>query len=63
VATCRTFSDVATHHVFWDDVEWMADEEITTGFGDGTFRPGQDVTRQAMYAFMRRLYEGPGVAI
>jgi hypothetical protein len=29
---------------------------ISTGFSDGTYRPTADVTRQAMSAFLYRLY-------
>jgi hypothetical protein len=49
------FSDVPDSNPFHDDISWMADAGITTGFPDGTFRPGQPVTRQSMAAFMRRL--------
>jgi hypothetical protein len=52
-----TFSDVPATHPFYDDVEWMAAAGITNGFDDGTYRPTQPVTRQAMSAFMRRLYD------
>jgi hypothetical protein len=41
----------------------MAAEDITTGFPGGTYKPGTDVTRQAMSAFMHRLADGPGVGI
>jgi len=58
-----TFPDVSTSHPFFDEIEWMADEDITTGFNDGTFKPSANVTRQAMSAFMKRLAEGPGVGV
>jgi Tol biopolymer transport system component len=57
------FSDVSTSHPFYEQIAWMADEAVTTGYPDGTFRPGAQVTRQAMSAFMRRLVEGPGIHI
>ena len=41
----------------------MADSGVSTGYADGTFRPAAPVTRQAMSAFMRRFFEGPGVAL
>lgn len=50
-----TFDDVGTGHPFYDEVEWMADAGISTGYPDGTYRPGGPVTRQAMSAFMARL--------
>jgi len=58
-----TFSDVPLGHPFFDEIEWMADEEITTGFSGGIYKPSEAVSRQAMSAFMRRLDEGPGVGI
>jgi len=56
-----TFGDVPTSHPFFDEIEWMAAEGITTGFPGGLYKPGQAVTRQAMSAFMFRLADGPGV--
>jgi len=55
-----SFVDVATTHPFFKEIEWMADEGITTGFPGGQFRPGQDVTRQSMSAFMHRLQDAFG---
>lgn len=60
-ATSRTwtvvtqqFSDVPKGHPFFDEIEWLATTGITTGYDDGTFRPGQQVTRQATAAFFYR---------
>jgi hypothetical protein len=50
-----TFSDVAAGSTFFTEIEWMAEEGITTGFPGGLFKPDQDVTRQSMSAFMVRL--------
>jgi hypothetical protein len=50
-----TFSDVPTSHLFYDEIEWMADNGVTTGFPDGTYRPTLPVSRQAMSAFLARL--------
>jgi hypothetical protein len=49
------FTDVGPSNPFFLAISWMADAEVTTGFGDNTYRPGDDVTRQAMSAFMFRL--------
>ncbi|MEO6351068.1 MAG: S-layer homology domain-containing protein [Candidatus Limnocylindrales bacterium] len=49
------FSDVPDSNAFHNDIDWLADYGITTGFPDGTYRPGQPVARQAMAAFMHRL--------
>jgi hypothetical protein len=50
-----SFTDVAVDSTFFTEIEWMAEEEITGGFPDGTFRPNQAVTRQAMAAFLFRV--------
>jgi hypothetical protein len=50
------FDDVPDSNPFHDEISWMADTNITTGFPDGTFHPADPVTRQAMSAFMERLY-------
>lgn len=49
------FSDVPDGNPFHDDIAWMNDNNIANGFGDGTYRPGAPVSRQAMAAFMHRL--------
>jgi uncharacterized repeat protein (TIGR01451 family) len=54
-----TFSDVREDHAFFEEICWMVDNEITTGYSDGTYRPGRDVTRMAMSAFMYRLAGQP----
>jgi hypothetical protein len=54
-----TFPDVPASSTFFTEIEWLADEEITGGFPDGDFRPGQPVTRQAMAAFLYRVAGEP----
>ena len=51
----QPFSDVAVSHPFCKEIKWVKDAGVSTGFGDGTYRPADDVTRQAMAAFMARL--------
>jgi hypothetical protein len=51
-----SFDDVPDDHMFHDEIDWMAETGITTGYPDGTFRPGDPVTRGQMSAFMQRLY-------
>jgi hypothetical protein len=50
-----SFSDVPTTSTFYEEIEWMNAEEITTGFPGGVFKPSAPVSRQAMSAFMQRL--------
>src|SRR5690606_18482327 len=47
VAGSSGFPDVPASHPFSDAVTWAADEGITGGYTDGTFRPSAPVTRQA----------------
>jgi predicted outer membrane repeat protein len=51
-----TFTDVGTGHHFFLEIEWMADERISTGYLPGPeYRPSSAVSRQAMSAFLYRL--------
>jgi hypothetical protein len=54
-----TFPDVPTTSLFFFFVEWLADSGITGGFPDGTFKPGNAVTRQGMAGFLYRAIDGP----
>lgn len=51
----RTFPDVNASTPHAEDITWLAESGISTGFPDGTFRGGDAVTRQDMAAFLRRL--------
>lgn len=49
-----TFTDVPPGHPFEDAIRWLAAAGITEGELDGTFRPLENVTRQAIAAFFHR---------
>ena len=49
-----SFSDVPRGASFFREIEALARSGITTGFADGTYRPLNPVTRQAMAAFLSR---------
>ena len=53
-AEASGFDDVGADHPFHDEIAWMAESGLADGFDDGTFRPGQVVTRQAAAAFLYR---------
>jgi hypothetical protein len=55
VPSAPSFSDVPSDHPFAAQIGWLASLEITTGYPDGSFDPGGDVSRQAMAAFLYRL--------
>ena len=48
------FSDVSEGHIFWGDISCLAYYGVTIGYGDGTFRPGADVSNGEMVLFMQR---------
>lgn len=49
------FTDLATTG-FSREIAWLAATGVTTGWPDGTFRPSQPISREAMAAFVHRLY-------
>ena len=48
------FTDVSTGSQFYREIAWLADQRITTGWPDGSFRPVQPIERGAMAAFLHR---------
>lgn len=54
-----TFPDVPTSYEFFKEIEWMVAAQLTTGYTDGRFRPGNPVTRQAMATFLWRIAGAP----
>jgi hypothetical protein len=57
-----SFPDVPVSHPFCGEIDWLVDEDIASGFVDGTFRPGRAVSRQAMAGFLHR-FERAGIAV
>jgi hypothetical protein len=49
-----SFPDVPETNPFYLQIEWMKTEGISTGNADGTYSPLDDVSRQAMAAFLDR---------
>ena len=50
----RNFADVSANNQFYREIMWLKSTGVTTGWTDGTFRPGQHVERGAMAAFIYR---------
>lgn len=48
------FRDLGPGDMFYKEVTWLAAQGITTGYSDGTFRPRNSVSREAMTAFLYR---------
>lgn len=57
----KVFTDVTIATQFAQAMGWMADQGITTGYGDGSYRPLANVNRDAMAAFLYRLAGKPAV--
>ncbi|MDY3048600.1 MAG: S8 family serine peptidase [Rothia sp. (in: high G+C Gram-positive bacteria)] len=53
------FKDVPVDHPFYKEISWLAEQGITRGWEDGTFRPSQPVNRDAMAAFFYRMAGSP----
>ena len=52
------FSDVTDpNRFFFEAVNWAADNEIVTGWPDGTFRPNAHITRQELATMLYRFAE------
>ena len=49
------FSDVPDTNPFHDDIGWAAENGVVGGYQDGTFKPGNPITRQAITPILRRL--------
>ena len=58
--TEKPFSDVEITNSFCAEITWMKESGISTGYLDGTFKPNAAVARQAMAAFMQRLFVETG---
>ena len=61
------FPDVPAGSLFYNEITWMQQSGITTGWEDGTFRPYDSVSREAMAAFFYRAagspqFEAPAVS-
>src|SRR5690606_9127051 len=56
----HVFNDVGDSNVFHEDITWLAETGVTKGCNppaNDRFCPGDNVTREQMAAFMRRLAE------
>lgn len=62
-AVVDDFTDVPIDHKFRTEITWLADQQITTGYADGTFKPRASVTREAFAAFLYRLAGKPQISL
>ena len=52
----QSFADVPADAYYYGAVEWAAEQGVTAGMKDGTFRPGDACTRAQIVTFLYRLY-------
>ena len=55
------FSDMDPASDLAPYIAWASDSGIVTGFDDGTFRPGQTLTREQMATMLARFYALSGI--
>ena len=48
------FTDVKTNHKFYREIAWMHDRGYSKGYANGTYRPSDSISREAMAAFLYR---------
>ncbi|MDZ7733094.1 MAG: S-layer homology domain-containing protein [Acidimicrobiia bacterium] len=51
----QQFPDVLPGHPFYDAIQWLSVKGITIGFPDGTYRPGGEMTRQAVAVWLHHV--------
>jgi hypothetical protein len=56
-AQTAPFTDVPLGVPFVNEIAWLKSSGISTGNADGTFAPDRAVSRQAVAAFLNRLYQ------
>ncbi len=49
------FGDEQPGDAFYKEIAWIKSVHVSTGYQDGTYRPGDEVSREAMAAFLHRL--------
>jgi hypothetical protein len=54
-----TFSDVATDFWAYKQVEYCVGQGVVNGYDDGTYRPGDPVTRDQMAVYVARAFQLP----
>lgn len=58
--TGSSFKDVKAGSWCAAYVAWAAEKNIVNGYGDGTFKPDQDVTREEMVTMLYRYWQSTG---
>ncbi|XKH57398.1 S8 family serine peptidase [Citricoccus nitrophenolicus] len=54
------FPDVPESSAHHEAIVWMAEQDISTGYADGNYRPGHEITRGEVAALLSRAHEVTG---
>lgn len=57
-----SFSDVPGNHTFCDAITWAAGQGIVGGYADGSFRPGNSVTKAQFCVMLSRAFYSDEIA-
>lgn len=58
VAVADSFTDVPGSSPFVDDIDWLTDHDIASGFPGGTFHPTEPINRQQASRWFRNYNAG-----
>lgn len=58
--TRQWFTDVPVSSPFCGHIQWLAGTGLTTGYADGSFRPGSQISREAVAAMLQRYRASAG---
>ena len=58
VAGQGEFSDVAEISWYFEAVQWGAQQGVTQGYEDGSFRPNEPISRQQLAVMLYRFHQG-----
>lgn len=57
--TVVSFKDNNDSVIFHNEIQWLGEHSVAKGWGDGTYRPFENIDRGAMAAYMYRLAGSP----
>lgn len=58
-SSAASFTDINDSSAFSTDILWAANKGIVRGYGDGSFKPDANISRDAMAAFLYRMAGSP----
>lgn len=56
-----SFTDISANSWYFDAVNWAAQENIVTGYADGTFAPNKPITKEELVVMVWRVAGSPAI--